>query len=126
MSDRRWYVDPEAEGGLTWGDPDDPDNDGWDVGEAFVYLEATPDVQVSRDALVSLVGIVRDLAATEDTAGSDDDDFPVHCTFCNAEPRCYPNGPDEDVDYIYVSPPLTDHAADCVWRRARELTGDET
>jgi hypothetical protein len=52
---RRWHSDPNAEGGLWWGDHEDPDGEVWDVGEAFVHFEVTPEVQESRDALVAMV-----------------------------------------------------------------------
>lgn len=53
MSEKCWFVDPTAEGGLTWGDPDGDPDDGWDVGEAFAWFEATSEVRESRDALVA-------------------------------------------------------------------------
>lgn len=55
MSEKCWFVDPTAEGGLTWGDPEGDPDDGWDVGEAFTWLEVTPEVRASRDALVAAI-----------------------------------------------------------------------
>lgn len=67
-----------------------------------------------RDAL----DIVRGLAASEDTAGPDDDGFPIACHFCGAEP------PELDVDDVgntrYGPMPVEDHSEFCLWRRARE------